>query len=304
MVVQSSPQASLLAGIEAGGTKFNCVVGTGAGDILAKSSFPTTTPIETLRAVEQFFIAQQEQFGTLNALGIASFGPVDLNRESRTYGHILTTPKPGWSMIDMRGYFARAFNVPVAFETDVNGSALGEYHYGAARCVDNFVYVTVGTGIGAGVMINGRLLQGVGHPELGHMLVPQDFSKDSFSGCCPFHGNCLEGLASGTAITARWKKPANQLSSNHQVWALEAHYLALMCVNITHLFSPQKIILGGGVMSQALLLPMIRVNFLRLINGYAAAQVLEQADQFIVAPGVEDGMSGMRGALWLASSVA
>ncbi len=298
---ESHTAALILGGIEAGGTKFNCVIGTAAGDILDTLALATGTPETTLAEVCRFFKDKATLHGAISALGVASFGPIDLDRGSPTYGYIRSTPKPGWTNIDLVGRLEQELKVPVAIETDVNGSALGEHRYGAARDIDNFVYITVGTGLGGGVMINGQLLRGISHPEIGHMLMPQDSVRDGFSGCCPFHGNCLEGLASGTALGRRWRVPAHQLAADHPAWALEAHYLAVMCVNLTQCYSPQKIILGGGVMTQAHLFPLIRAEFLRLVNGYLPEWVSHNLDSYIVAP-QREGQSGQLGALMLAES--
>lgn len=250
---------------------------------------------------EIFFAEAAVTHGRLSALGIASFGPLDLNRESATYGHITSTPKEGWAQVVMVDYFEKAFSVPVVFETDVNGAALGEMVVGSAQTCTNFIYVTVGTGIGAGVVINRQLLRGVSHPEIGHMLVPR-YSGDEYVGGCPFHRDCLEGLASGTAIGNRWKVSAMDLPITHAAWNMQAYYLAVMCVNLTHAYSPEKIILGGGVMGQAALFPLIRAEFVRLINHYAPASILHAVDDFIVPPGLND-RSAIRGALHMASTL-
>ncbi len=285
-----------LGGIEAGGTKFNCVVGTADGEILKSVVIPTTRPRETLAKVLAFF----EQEGPIQRLGIASFGPLDRDQSSPLYGQILHTPKLGWGQFNLVDFFRRHLQVPVTIDTDVNGAALGEHHFGAARGLKHFVYITVGTGLGGGVMIDGQLLQGVGHPELGHMLIPHDPVSDPFAGCCPFHDNCLEGLASGTAMTQRWQAPIADLPREHPAWRMEAHYLAMMCVNLTHCYMPQKIILGGGVMSQRQLFPMIHAEFSQLLNGYARAQVLTDAESYIVPSGCA-GYAGQLGALILAA---
>lgn len=292
--------STLLGGVEAGGTKFNCVIANRHAEIKASATFMTGSPDETLPKVRQFFIDEQKKHGPLAALGIASFGPVELNQKSHYYGYILSTPKESWSYTNMVGYFSDALDIPVGFETDVNGSALGESVYGAAKGLQNFVYVTVGTGIGAGIVNRGHLIQGLGHPEIGHMLIPQDTNLDSFPGCCPFHGSCLEGLASGTAMNRRWKTPASILADDHPAWDLEAQYLAAMCVNITHLYAPEKIILGGGVMNKARLFPLIQKRFLTLMNGYGPDSIRQNPHTYIVPPGITDGKSGVIGALLLA----
>ena len=222
---------SLWGGIEAGGTKFVCAVATDANDILAESRFPTTTPAETIERAVAFFREHQGS-GGLAALGIASFGPVDPNPNSPTFGTITTTPKPGWAHTDLAGAIGEALSVPVGFDTDVNGAALAEYRWGAAEGLDTFVYLTIGTGIGGGCVANGKLVHGLIHPEMGHIRVPHDRDHDPFPGVCPFHGDCLEGLAAGPAIESRWGQRAETLPADHPAWPLEANYLALGLVNI------------------------------------------------------------------------
>ena len=290
----------LFAGIEAGGTKFNCVIGTDPSNVIARTKIPTTKPEETLAATRDFFLEQARENGKLAGMGIACFGPLDLQKKSPTYGYITSTPKKNWSHTNIAGYFDDALNIPVGFDTDVNGSALGEYLYGTADGVDDFVYVTVGTGIGAGVYANGAPINGLIHTEIGHMLVARA-EGDTFEGVCPFHKDCLTGMASGPAIEARWKCPGSDLPEDHQAWDLEAHYLGIMCVNITMAYSPRLIILGGGVMAQAHLFPKVRDKFERLMNEFMMPQV--KLDQYIVPPGNPD-RSGEIGALAIAMKAA
>ena len=292
----STIPSKLYAGIEAGGTKFNCVIGTDPRTILRRTKIATTTPEETLAAVKDWFVQQSLELGALSALGIACFGPLDLKPSSLRYGYITATPKAHWSNTEIAGYFQRHFGIPVGFDTDVNGSALGEHLHGAAKDIDDFVYVTIGTGVGAGVFINGRPLTGMVHPELGHIRLPKK-AADSFDGNCAFHGDCLEGLVSGPAIEARWNCIAALLPQEHPAWDLEAHYLALMCVNIAMSYSPQRIILGGGVMDQSHLFGVIRAKFAQLMSGYMLPDI--ELEEFIVAPGLP-GFSGEVGALALA----
>lgn len=288
-------QNQLFAGLEGGGTKFVCVVGTGPDDIRAQVSFPTTTPKETLGKAILFF-KDHEPFG---ALGIATFGPCDLNPRSSTYGHITTTPKAGWENIDLLGAFRRAFSVPIAFDTDVNLAALGEWEWGAGQGLDALVYLTVGTGIGGGGIINGRMMHGLIHPEMGHIRVPR-ISNDTFAGNCPYHGDCLQGLAAGPAIEARWGNPAEKLPRDHPAWELEASYLALAINDLICILSPQRVILGGGVMHQRHLFPLIRRKVERLLNGYIPSPlILERIEEFIVPPGLGN-RSGVLGAVALA----
>lgn len=291
----------LLGAIEAGGTKFNCALADEQGHILREASFATEAPAQTLAAARDFFLQNLPEQGHLAALGVASFGPLDLDPLSATYGELIQTPKPGWSGVRIKAFFEQQLRVPVAIETDVNGAALGEASLGAARACRHFVYVTVGTGIGAGVVINGHLLQGRVHPEIGHMLMPQA-EGDNYSGCCPFHRHCLEGLASGSALRQRWQADPSGFAEDHPAWASEAFYLAAMCVNLTHCYGPEKIVLGGGVMQQAHLFARIRQEFARLINGYADARLLADLDSYIV-PTALSGRAGVLGCLKLAKSL-
>lgn len=291
---------TLFGGIEAGGTKFVCAVGSGPDDIRAETRFPTTTPEETIGQAIAFFREQREQHGELAALGIAAFGPLDPDPASPTYGYITSTPKPGWANTDFAGPLARALNLPVAFDTDVNGAALGEGRWGAAQGLDTFIYLTIGTGIGGGAMVGGSLLHGLLHPEMGHVRLPHDRQQDPYPGRCPYHGDCLEGLASGPAIAARWGRPAETLPVDHPAWSLEAHYLALGLVNFIVTLSPQRMILGGGVMEQAHLFPLVRRRVLELLNGYVQSpRLLEAIDTYIVPPAL-GRRAGVLGALALA----
>ncbi len=291
---------TLLGGIEAGGTKFVCAVGSGPDDLRAETRFSTTRPNETIQQAIDFFQEQADQEEPLQAIGIASFGPVDPEPDSPTFGYITTTPKPGWAHTDFAGAIHRALELPVGFDTDVNVAALGEQRWGAAQGLDTFIYLTIGTGLGGGGMVNGKLMHGLIHPEMGHMHLPHDWEQDPFAGACPFHGDCLEGMAAGPALEKRWKQRAELLPPDHQAWELEAHYLALGLVNIICLLSPQRIIMGGGVMEQAHLFPMIRSKVQELLNGYVQSPaILEQIDEYIVPPGL-GSRSGVLGAIALA----
>ncbi len=293
--------ATLYGGIEAGGTKFVCTVASGPDDVRATTQFPTTSPQETIGRAVAFF---QEQGLPLAAAGIAAFGPVDLDPRSPTYGFVTSTPKPGWANAELLGCVQRALGVPVGFDTDVNGAALGEHRWGAARDLHTFVYLTVGTGIGGGGMAAGRLMHGLVHPEMGHMRLPHDRQADPFPGVCPYHGDCLEGMANGPAMKARWGQPAETLAPDHPAWALEAHYLALAVANLVCTLSPQRVILGGGVMHGPGLLPLIRAEVQRLLNGYVQArELLDDIDDYIVAPAL-GGRAGMLGAVALAEIAA
>jgi fructokinase len=292
--------ARLYGGIEAGGTKFVCAVGSGPDDVRAEVRFPTTIPEETIGQAIDFFRGQKAD---LAAIGIASFGPVDPDPESPTFGHITSTPKPGWANTDIRGQIQRALGLPVGFDTDVNGAALAEHRWGAAQGLTTFAYLTIGTGIGGGGMVGGQLMHGLVHPEMGHVRVPHDRKVDPFSGICPFHGDCLEGLASGPALKARWNQPPETLPPEHPAWRLEAHYLALALMNLVCTLSPQRIILGGGVMQARHVFPLIRTEVRELLNGYVQApQVLDEIDGYIVPPALGD-RAGVLGAIALATRV-
>lgn len=289
----------LFGGIEAGGTKFVCAVGTGPDDVRAEVRFPTTTPDETIGKAVDFFKAYQVD---LTAVGIAAFGPLDPNPNSDTFGYITTTPKPHWGNTNLAGAIREALGVPVGFDTDVNGAALGEYRWGAAQGLDTFVYFTIGTGIGGGAMVNGNMLHGLVHPEMGHQLLRHDWEEDPFEGACPYHGDCWEGLAAGPAIGKRWGKPAEELPEDHPAWDLEAKYIGLALENVITILSPQRIILGGGVMSQPQLFPKVRQQVQTLLNGYVQhPAILEDIDRYIVPPGLGN-QAGVLGAIALAET--
>ena len=293
----------LWGGIEAGGTKFVCAVGTGPDDLRAEVRFPTATPGESIGRAIEFFRQQQEE-EPLAALGIASFGPVDPNPDSPTFGYITTTPKPGWAHTDFAAVVRRALNVPVGFDTDVNAAALGERCWGAAQGLGTFVYLTIGTGIGGGGMVDGRLIHGLVHPEMGHVRIPHDWSRDPFAGVCPYHGDCLEGLATGPALEARWGQRGETLPADHPAWQLEAEYLALGLVNVICILSPERIIMGGGVMEQRHLFPLVRQRVQELLHGYVQVPaILDRIDEYIVPPGL-GSRSGVLGAIALAERAA
>lgn len=284
----------MFAGIEAGGTKFVCGVGTGPDD-LRFSSVPTTTPVETMARVGEYF----RSAGSVTAAGIASFGPVDLDEGSPGFGSITATPKLPWRNFNLKQAVEEALGVPAAFDTDVNAAALAEWTWGAAQGIDDFVYLTVGTGIGGGAMVNGRLVHGLVHTEMGHIHVPHDWGRDPFAGACPYHGDCLEGLASGPAIEKRWGIGGDALGPDHAAWGLEAEYLALAVANFACTLSPKVVIMGGGVMSNGEVLPRVRRRVRELLNGYICAPVID-SDEYVVAPGL-GGRSGVLGALALAA---
>ncbi|MDQ7029833.1 MAG: ROK family protein [Ardenticatenia bacterium] len=291
----------LYGGIEAGGTKFVCAVGHGPDALLDEVRIPTTTPEETLARVVAFF----RPYGAeLCAVGIASFGPVDVRPGSPTYGFITTTPKPGWAHTPIVHIVAEALNVPVGFDTDVNGAALGEHLWGAGRGLDAFLYLTVGTGIGGGGLVNGKRLHGLLHPEMGHMRLPHDRERDPFPGLCPFHGDCLEGLASGPAIEARWGRPPHTLPPDHPAWALEAEYLGIALANLTFVFSPQRLVVGGGVMQPPHLWPQVRAAFVRALGNYVDLPALGQHVEDYLVPPHLGPRAGVLGAIALAVEAA
>jgi fructokinase len=292
----------LFGGIEGGGTKFICAVGTSPDDIRRETRIPTTTPEETLGQAVSFFQEAIQDFGSLSALGVATFGPVDPNPASASYGFILPTPKPGWSNADVLGMLRSAFDIPIAFDVDVNGAALGEWTWGAAQGLDTFIYLTIGTGIGGGAMVNGKLLHGLLCPEMGHIMISHNKEHDPFEGTCPFHNDCFEGLASGPAMEKRWGQKAETLPLDHPAWELEAHYVALALVNYITTLSPQRIIIGGGVGGREDLLPVIRKNVQTILNNYVqSSAITENIDDYIVPPGL-GGRSGMLGAIALAKN--
>lgn len=303
MSIETNTGPRLYGGIEAGGTKMVCAVGTGPGDIRSEARFATTTPAETVAHLVEFFRRQHER-EKLAAIGIASFGPIDPNPSSATFGYITSTPKPGWANTDLAGPLARALHVPIGFDTDVNGAGLGEYRWGAAQGLHTFVYLTVGTGVGGGVMSEGRLVHGLLHPEIGHMRIPHDLQTDPFPGVCPFHGDCFEGLACGPAVTARWRQPSDTLPPDHPAWQLEAHYLALALNNLICALSPQRIVMGGGIMQQEHMLPLVRREVQQLLNGYIrSSSILNDIDSYIVLPGLGN-QAGVLGAIALAQMAA
>ena len=289
---------TVFGGVEGGGTKFVCLLGTGPDHIVDEIRFPTTTPEETLGRIVAFF--QQPRDGVqLAAVGVGSFGPIDLDPGSPTYGHITTTPKPDWAGTDVVGILRTALGVPIGWDTDVNGAALGERRWGAGRDADPLAYLTVGTGIGGGALVHGQPLHGLLHPEMGHLLVPT-FGADTFPGICPFHGRCLEGVASGTALRARTGRPAQELAPDDPVWDLEAQYLAFGLLCITEILSPQRIVVGGGVASQPHLFEPMHRYLVHLNNGYIANSALNvDVSTYVVPPGL-GGRAGVLGALELA----
>jgi len=285
----------IYGGIEAGGSKWVCATGTGPDDLEQTLTFATTDPEETIARAADFF----SRNGAIAAIGIGSFGPIDIDRTSPTWGRITTTPKPGWAYTEVVAALRNALDLPIAFDTDVNAAALGEHRWGAAVGLETFCYITVGTGIGGGGIANGNLMHGLLHPEFGHMRIPHDRNRDPFDGACPYHGDCFEGLASGDALRARWGRSAEEIA-DESAWLLEAEYLALGLQNVICTISPQKIILGGGVMKEPALLPHVRSCVQALASGYFDAPELGAAiDEYIVPPALGD-RAGVLGALELA----
>jgi fructokinase len=290
--------------VEAGGTKFVCAIGDDRGQILAQQRFLTTDPISTLAAAQAFLRQGVRDFGAFAAIGVASFGPVELDKRSARYGFIGLTPKAGWSGTDIAGALARQFPCPIGFDTDVNAAALAEHRWGAARDVETLVYLTIGTGIGGGLIIAGAPLHGLMHPEIGHIYPRRHPLDESFAGVCPFHRDCLEGVASGPAILARTGATLQELDHSHPQWEIEADYLGQLCALLVVTVSPQRIVMGGGVMSQVRLLPLIRRRLLYWLGGYInRSKILSGVDRYVVAPDLGD-RAGVLGALMLAMDAA
>jgi fructokinase len=302
----------LVAAIEAGGTKFVCAVGTGPGEgILARQRFDTgSDPARLLDTIAAWFVAQQEVWGRIAALGVASFGPVDLDERSPTHGFITTTPKPGWQNADLLGSLRRALpRIPFGFDTDVNGAALGEGRWGAARELNDFLYVTVGTGIGGGAVAGGRVVHGLVHPEMGHIQMPR-VPGDEFQGACPFHGRCWEGLCSGPAIAARAGIPAEDLPPDHPAWDATIRSMGHALATLTCVLSPRRIVLGGSVrkggrLGEERFFAGVRRAFRETLAGYVLSPALDEhgINTFIVPPALGDD-AGVCGAIALAHDAA
>lgn len=280
----------MLGAIEAGGTKFVCAVGDEKGNILDRIQISTTIPKETMQKVIEFF-----QPFNVESIGIGSFGPIDVNRDSPTYGYITSTPKVAWRNYPIMQTLKDAFSIPVGFTTDVNAAAMGEAALGAAKGLDSCLYITIGTGIGAGALVQGQLLQGLSHPEMGHILVKRH-PLDKFEGKCPYHHDCLEGLAAGPAIEARWGEKGINLVNQSEVWDMEGYYIAQALMQYILILSPKRIILGGGVMNQEQVFSSIYQYLKEFMNDYVSLPVLSD---YIVRPGLGDD-AGITGALILA----
>lgn len=292
-------------GVEAGGTKINCIVASDPQNILAEIRIPTTTPQETLPKVVEFFKqVENENNISLFSLGLGFFGPLCLNPNDPEYGSITSTPKLTWRNTMIVFYFQNNMGLPVAFDTDVVAAALGEGKWGSAQGCKDFIYLTVGTGVGGGIISNGSPVHGLIHPEVGHMFLPHDKVKDPFAGHCPSHGDCLEGLISGPSIKARWGQTAETLPANHPAWDLESDYLGFALANLVLSYSPQRIILGGGVMKIPGLIEAVRQKTVKILNNYVQSDsLLQHTNEFIQFPGLAD-RAGVLGAVALAQTVA
>jgi fructokinase len=295
----------LFGAIEAGGTKFVCAAGYGPGDIPedCRAVIPTTTPAATLAAVVDFFERITGRHGSLAGIGLAAFGPVDLDTRSPTWGHMLATPKAGWSGASLVAPLER-FACPIVIDTDVSAAALAEARLGAGAGLGSLVYVTVGTGIGGGVFVADRTLKGLLHPEMGHIRVKRDVRDTDFAGVCPFHGDCLEGLASGPAVTARWNARADCLPETHPAREVLGDYLGQLAATIALIVSCERIVFGGGVVLGGRLLPHIRQSASRWLGGYLPIEARAGGfDRYITAPGLGDS-AGSAGAMLLAMQAA
>ncbi|RPH54621.1 MAG: ROK family protein [Lysobacterales bacterium] len=289
----------LYGAIEAGGTKFLCAVASDVDDIVGECRIDTTTPDETLDRVSRFFRTAQDEFGELQGLGVASFGPIQLDRDAPYWGRLFATPKPGWTSASMLDALRSVANCPIELDTDVNAAALAEALLGAGRGCDDVVYVTVGTGIGAGAVINGQTVRGRLHPEMGHLQIRRDERDMNFAGVCPFHGDCLEGLASGGAIERRWRTELTALPAEHAAYSIIGGYLGRLAATIALVVSPECIAFGGGVLTNGLLLPHIRAAMRDVLAGYLPAQAGRAAEEVVCASTLQ-GRAGLLGALLLA----
>lgn len=258
----------LYGAIEGGGTKFVCAVGTSPENVLDSVVLPTSNPATTLGACIEFFTTAQRKFGAIEAFGFGCFGPIDLRTHAAGYGHMLDTPKPGWSRVDLLTPLRTKFNTPLLLDTDVSAAALAEWRLGAGRGLGSIAYVTVGTGIGGGVAPNDLAGRRLLHPEMGHTFVRHDARDKDFPGVCPFHGDCLEGLASGPAIQARWRSQLDALPTHHEAWSIVGGYLGQLAASIALMISVERVIFGGGVMANGLLLPHIRAATAATLKGY------------------------------------
>jgi fructokinase len=291
----------MLAGVELGGTKCICMLGTGPLDIRARVELPTQGPEATLAAIATVFDGWRASGQDFSALGLAAFGPLNLRRDAPRYGWLAATVKPGWSDTELLGRFARRYRIPTGIDTDVNAAALAEGRWGGAQALKDYVYVTVGTGVGAGVIVNGRPAGGANHAELGHIRIVRT-PGDTFPGTCPFHGDCVEGLAAGPAIRARAQREAADLTPEDPVWTHVAHALAQLCQSLVLTTGPRRIFLGGGVMvRQPQLFAMIRERLQRSLNGYIGNRELGADIEGFIVPSALGTAVGPLGALALAA---
>lgn len=284
----------LFGALEAGGTKMVCAIGDENGNILERVSIPTGTPADTMPPMIDFFRNKG-----ISALGIGCFGPVDLDRKSPTYGYITSTPKLAWQNYPIVAEFEKALGVPVGFDTDVNAAALGEATWGCTRDVENSIYVTIGTGVGVGVIAGGKPYHGMIHPEGGHILLNRHPDDPMVGSACPFHENCMEGLAAGPSLEKRWGVKGAELSARAEVWEMEAYYIGQAVTNYIMMLSPQRIILGGGVMHQPCLLPLVRREVAKQVNGYIRGKGMDDLETYIVGVSLNDNQGAM-GAVKLA----
>ena len=286
----------LFGGVETGGTWCVCAVGNGPDRIAARKQLPTTDPDETLRRIVDFF----KRAPAVVAVGVGSFGPVDLHLGSHHWGEVMRTPKTGWSNAPIGRVLEHELGVPIRFDTDVAAAAMGEHRWGAGTDADSLCYLTVGTGVGAGLLLHGRPWHGIVHPEVGHMRVPHDLHRDPFPGVCPYHGDCLEGLACGPALAERWGSPAEELEPGHPAWELEAEYISAALANIVFTVGPDRIVVGGGVLGEPGLLAMIRRHLSELLGGYLQTPVLDPGlERYVVGPKLGDD-AGVLGAIAMA----
>lgn len=284
----------LYGAIEGGGTKFNCAVSDGNLKIIESITVPTTTPTDTLQKIFHFF----DSFDELCSIGVGSFGPIGIDKSKKNYGYILDTPKVGWQDYRLLGVLKEHYPVPIAWTTDVNAAAYGEFQLGAAKGKNSCVYLTIGTGIGGGIIIDGKIYEGFSHPEMGHIKINHR-KDDIFDGICHFHHDCLEGLASGPSLEARTGKKGIEIEENHSVWEFEADYIAQALMNYTLILAPEIIILGGGVMNQSHLLEKIKKSFFHQMAGYIN---IDNLDNYIVDWELSN-KSGILGCLCLAKEI-
>jgi fructokinase len=292
-------------GIEAGGTKFYCIIASDPQHILAEATIPTTTPQKTLPEVVSFFVNQQAKLHIhLNGMGVSCFGPINLDPQDAGYGTITSTPKVQWQNTSLLKLLKAKLDLPFGFDTDVNGAALGEGLWGAGQGLSDFIYITVGTGIGGGIITNHQPVHGLIHPEVGHMRINHDWAKDPYAGNCPFHGDCLEGLACGPAMTSRWGISTHDLNADHPAWELEANYLSQAIHNLALTLSPKRFILGGGVMNKSGLIEKVRAFSQDSLNGYIDHDTIKNMVENFIVPPALGNRSGALGAIALAISAA